>query len=254
MGMWGGAPPIYETGLRYQREPRGEERWLPPSDVLRRGHGDCEDLAAYRAAELRVTGEDPEAEARVVRTGPRTWHAVVLRGDGDWEDPSAALGMELASGIIAPVRFRLDPEGHRDYRARVELAGLGGCETVECVGLAPDALLGAVNGALETEVGFLPFVAPFLNIASQAAQAATTPRGAAPPRPAGPRPPAVYAGPQPGMVLTPGLMPGMPGMPGAAFEDGIIRLAQQLSALARTEVQRRTSVRDAKLRSAMARR
>jgi transglutaminase-like putative cysteine protease len=87
-------PPLYAAGVRYMRsDPR--EHWQTPVETLSRGGGDCEDLAMWRAAELRVSGEP----ARVVwrRTGPRVLHAVVRRGDGRIEDPSRALGMEDAS-------------------------------------------------------------------------------------------------------------------------------------------------------------
>jgi hypothetical protein len=83
-------PPIYASGVRYMRaDPH--ERWQTPMETLRRGGGDCEDLAMWRAAELRVNGE----RARVVwrRTGPRVLHAVVQRGHGRIEDPSRRLGM-----------------------------------------------------------------------------------------------------------------------------------------------------------------
>lgn len=241
MGRW---PALYRTNVRYQREPQGEERWLPPSEVLRRGHADCEDLAAYRAAELTLTGEDPGAEARVVRTGPRTWHAVVLRSDGSWEDPSAAMGMQLASGIHAPVRFRLRPEGTRDYRARVDVSGLGAREAVECVGCSPaDAFGGAALGALETEVGVLPFIAPFLNIASQAAQRALP----APTPPGAPRPPT-----PPTVVVAPPAGPGG-AYSGLSFEGGILHLASQLSQLAEREARRRGAAQQAKLQQAIRR-
>jgi transglutaminase-like putative cysteine protease len=83
-------PPIYEAGIKYSaRDP--EERWQLPSETFARRRGDCEDLAVWRAAELRVRGE----HARVVvrRTGPRVLHAIVVRGDGSIEDPSRRLGM-----------------------------------------------------------------------------------------------------------------------------------------------------------------
>lgn len=83
-------PPLYESGVRYQREGRRED-WKSADRVLRDGHGDCEDLAAWLAASYRSTGED--ARAIVKRTGKRTWHAVVMRGDGSIECPSSKLGM-----------------------------------------------------------------------------------------------------------------------------------------------------------------
>lgn len=83
-------PPLYESGVRYRREPRGREWWESAADllgVLTHGTGDCEDLAAMRAAELRFTGEDEDARVKILRTS-RAFHAVVERGDGSIEDPS----------------------------------------------------------------------------------------------------------------------------------------------------------------------
>jgi hypothetical protein len=83
-------PPLYESGVRYSRaDPH--ERWQLPSETFARGRGDCEDLASWRAAELRARGEP--ATVGVRRTGPRVLHAIVVRGDGSIEDPSRRLGM-----------------------------------------------------------------------------------------------------------------------------------------------------------------
>lgn len=84
-------PPLYRAGVRYRPEPRGQERWQVPSEVRRKGFGDCEDLAAWRVAELRRKGE--RAAPYVKQTGPARWHAMVRRGDGRLEDPSRLLGM-----------------------------------------------------------------------------------------------------------------------------------------------------------------
>lgn len=83
-------PPLYQAGVRYKRER--PDQWSPPTDVWRRGRGDCEDLAAWRAAELRARGE--HARAVAYRSGPRMWHVVVRRADGSIEDPSKKLGMK----------------------------------------------------------------------------------------------------------------------------------------------------------------
>jgi hypothetical protein len=86
-------PPLYESGIRYRREPRGREWWESAEDLLgvaSKLSGDCEDLAAMRAAELRYWDGEP---ARVViqRTARGTFHAVVERADGTIEDPSRIL-------------------------------------------------------------------------------------------------------------------------------------------------------------------
>ena len=94
-----GTPRLYESGVVYEAETATEE-WLPWPYLLAAGVGDCEDLAAARASELRVCGEDPGARAIAYKSGPRMWHAVVLRGDGTIEDPSLILGMRWHRGVL----------------------------------------------------------------------------------------------------------------------------------------------------------
>lgn len=84
-------PSVYEVA-RYKREPRGRENWLHAAKVAQLGLADCEDLACYRAAELRVREGEP-ARVVVLRTGAKTLHAVVERADGEIEDVARALGM-----------------------------------------------------------------------------------------------------------------------------------------------------------------
>lgn len=83
-------PPLYESGVRYRSEAVGQERWQRCDEVLRAGYGDCEDLAAWRVAELREAGE-LGASVDVTQTGRRRFHARVRREDGSVEDPSADL-------------------------------------------------------------------------------------------------------------------------------------------------------------------
>lgn len=93
-------PPLLGGRFRYQREdytgPHPED-WRDAVEVVRRRGGDCEDLAAYRAAELRLTGRaDAVPMYRVasrIGGGGRLFHIVVDRGDGALEDPSRMLGM-----------------------------------------------------------------------------------------------------------------------------------------------------------------
>lgn len=88
-------PPLYSTGARWEIRPGdpSETEWRYAPNVATEGWGDCQDLSSYRAAELRVTGEDPHAKVRVYPTGPNRYHAVVARGNGMVEDPSVILGM-----------------------------------------------------------------------------------------------------------------------------------------------------------------
>jgi len=85
-------PPLYKTGTVYAREISGKqsENWQTCVQILKSRVGDCEDLAAYRVAELCERGED--AKIRLSLKG-RTWHVTVRRGDGRIEDPSRILGM-----------------------------------------------------------------------------------------------------------------------------------------------------------------
>jgi hypothetical protein len=83
-------PRLYESRARYRREKPGHEFWKGALDALGVAEsmtGDCEDLAAYRAAELRFFDGEP-ARVRIVRTERGSFHAVVERGDGTLEDPS----------------------------------------------------------------------------------------------------------------------------------------------------------------------
>jgi hypothetical protein len=85
-------PSVYDVA-RYVREAPGREVWKHAKLVADTGTGDCEDLACYRAAELRVREGEP-ARVDVIRTGARTLHAVVRRDDGAIEDVAKALGMK----------------------------------------------------------------------------------------------------------------------------------------------------------------
>jgi hypothetical protein len=86
-----GAPTLYASGVRYEREDG--EQWRSPLAILgSTRRADCEDLASWRVADLRVAGESG-ARVEVVRTGPSTLHAVVRRANGEIEDPSRKLGM-----------------------------------------------------------------------------------------------------------------------------------------------------------------
>jgi hypothetical protein len=93
-------PPLYSAGVKYKNEPR--DVWRHAADVAKEGWGDCEDLSAYRAAELRVSGDDPGAYVTTYQSGPNRYHAVVARGDGSIEDPSRVLGMGAATTMKMP--------------------------------------------------------------------------------------------------------------------------------------------------------
>lgn len=91
-----GTPSVFRAGVVYRREPKGQEFWKTIPRVLDDGHGDCEDLAAWRAAELNNAGERARAILRKRQRGDGSWlyHVVVERADGTHEDPSMILGMK----------------------------------------------------------------------------------------------------------------------------------------------------------------
>jgi hypothetical protein len=89
-------PPLYDSGVRYRRERgrAGADTWCTAREVFRRGWGDCEDLVAWRVAELQVGGERARGTLVIADTSEGILlHALVLRANGATEDPSARLGM-----------------------------------------------------------------------------------------------------------------------------------------------------------------
>lgn len=109
-----GQAPVFDPdspGVRWKPEPPGQEHFDHAAIVHGRGWGDCDDLAPWHAASLRVTGEDPGARAVVRKSGPQRWHAVVRRSDGSIDDPSLDAGMPGPGrrvgvhGAVMPVMF-----------------------------------------------------------------------------------------------------------------------------------------------------
>ena len=94
-------PNLYDAGVRYQEEPDDRDEWQDIPDTLERRTGDCEDLACWRVAELRVRFGEPKATRRItVDQLPNhrgqvvtTYHISVQHEDGTVEDPSRRLGM-----------------------------------------------------------------------------------------------------------------------------------------------------------------
>lgn len=88
-------PALYASGVRYQREPEGEEVWQGIAETLVQRWGDCEDLATWRTAELRMRGvrANPCFTSRVRADGVLVYHIMVKWPDGSIEDPSRKLGM-----------------------------------------------------------------------------------------------------------------------------------------------------------------
>jgi hypothetical protein len=88
--------PLYSGKIRYEREPLRRENWQSAYTTAVLGKGDCEDLAAYRVAELRAKGV--LAFPVVTQINPSLRHVTVRYLDPKtkaWvsEDPSKRLGM-----------------------------------------------------------------------------------------------------------------------------------------------------------------
>ncbi len=115
-------PPLYRSGVRYQEEPSDWklEHFDTIPVLMGRGWGDCDDLAPWRAAELRYSRQDPKADIMVKwkrnpATGKKLYHVVVRRSNlmkadgrftfkderGIYEDPSRVLGMGQTSAARA---------------------------------------------------------------------------------------------------------------------------------------------------------
>lgn len=109
-------PPLYSTGIRYQRDvcaargvPGACERFVTAQQCLSEFRAglklgfDCDDLAPWRAAELRLAAQgrapwlgfpgDRQARAVPIVSPDIGWHIIVLGTGGKKEDPSKRLGM-----------------------------------------------------------------------------------------------------------------------------------------------------------------
>jgi len=88
-------PALYASGVVYVEEPPGRDHWQDIPRTIELREGDCEDLACWRIAELRVRGLEyarPFVRHQVIGSIV-LYHVAVLRGDGQIEDPSKTLGM-----------------------------------------------------------------------------------------------------------------------------------------------------------------
>jgi hypothetical protein len=93
-------PRLRDSGVRYHHEMIRDE-WFDIGAALHDKVADCKGLAAWRVAELRVSGEDPAAHTskKFVEIDDPTvgklllYHIQVTRGNGVIEDPSRETGM-----------------------------------------------------------------------------------------------------------------------------------------------------------------
>jgi hypothetical protein len=89
-----GTPKLLASGVRYLREVDTENYQNIPR-TLELKTGDCEDLAAWRIAELQEAGEDAHLVVREYDEpqDETDYHLLVGHADGTIEDISAILGM-----------------------------------------------------------------------------------------------------------------------------------------------------------------
>ncbi len=88
-----GTPGIYQAGVRYRAEA-GTEEWKIIPECMRDGLADCEDLAAWLCAELRVKGVAAKPYLEFKRYGNfYLYHVMVKLPNGEVLDPSRRLGM-----------------------------------------------------------------------------------------------------------------------------------------------------------------
>lgn len=106
-------PPLYQSGIRYKSDVEafratvcgdascGDDQkvdeWQDAETMLKKKTGNCKDLVAYRLAELRLRGDRACYPSSIRTVDPTTgrwmYHIILVRGDGEQEDPSAELGM-----------------------------------------------------------------------------------------------------------------------------------------------------------------
>lgn len=88
-------PLLYESGVRYEYERPGQEEWQDIPTTLAKGFGDCEDVCAWRCAELIARYGVPARPVftyKQLPSGMWLYHIRVWAPDG-LEDPSRLLGM-----------------------------------------------------------------------------------------------------------------------------------------------------------------
>lgn len=99
-------PSMRASGVKYARQNVGCERFLPIPYVLAAGGGDCDQLAGWRCAELRVR-HGIAANPEVIQISARLFHVFVRFPNGLAEDVSAHLGMMIPAHLAAKGRAKL---------------------------------------------------------------------------------------------------------------------------------------------------
>lgn len=106
-------PSMFKAGIRYMPEAPNKEEFCNIPHILRARGGDCDDLAPWRAAEIRVRENVPARAKFIWRLKPvrgQLYHVIVERfdrpGQASYEDPCRALGMGQS---VAPTLFQNMP-------------------------------------------------------------------------------------------------------------------------------------------------
>jgi hypothetical protein len=160
----GDAPPWSpDLGVRWRPENFGEEHFDHAAEALSRGWGDCDDLASWKAATLRASGEDPGATARVVPSGPSMYHAIVHRSDGSIDDPSVEAGMKATrtSGVNGETIeiMACDPHDGRIYQGSlVPTVGPLAMHCGPAVAVRPAGVNGLWEGRCDVPLSGSPLV------------------------------------------------------------------------------------------------
>jgi hypothetical protein len=154
-------PSIYDAidsgKVVWRPEPRGQgfESFDTPLQVWRRGWGDCDDLVPWLLADLRASGDDPDARAGAYQSGEKKWHCIVVRSNGEIDDPSRWAGMGQRPRYDVPVERPLIAPGQSGmvvgestpgcYVCRFDLA----CEPFDEAGLSVRRSAGSPVSAVE---------------------------------------------------------------------------------------------------------
>jgi hypothetical protein len=90
-------PRLYQSGVRWIEDKKGEETFIDALHVLKQGGADCSSLSAWRVGELWADNERANIHLhwRGFSDGFRLYHVTVRRADGSIEDPSRLLGMPV---------------------------------------------------------------------------------------------------------------------------------------------------------------
>src|SRR5277367_6322528 len=114
------ATELVRQGAIWRPENMGDEHFDHGGTIASRGWGNCDDWGPLRAADLRVTGEDPGARVVMKPSGPSTFHAMVERSGGAVEtgndDISVKAGMKMhniSGAEDSPAIWLCDPHDGR---------------------------------------------------------------------------------------------------------------------------------------------